>query len=350
MLRGDLTRVGLNVWHDCKDIQPGDSISQKVSDGLARSDYFILIISRASVSSKWVALEYGAALARKIATGKPRIIPVRIGSVEPPVLLRDIKWVDFFPDYRTGCKELTRIFASGVAADGVHPIRLGGATGTGIVVLRAFIKKLHAALPRLPLRITDEPSDRLTEQVARDSDNALEAAVVGAIPAERHQGKIEQVEVFRQKSALVVPPGHALWGKEVISESKLRQVLKPGVEFAGRPKDSGTYKANLKYLRPILGNAAAKAILSENAMDRIDAVMEAIRRGKVISILPSVVVKLAVARGEVWAVELPGDTTRIWYGIWNKNRQHFPGVTELVALFKQGLAPEEVDILQHSCN
>jgi ligand-binding sensor domain-containing protein len=103
----DLENAGVGVWVDEKEIKVGDSISQKVEEGIYGCDFFCLVISRHSVDSNWVEREYRTALNVQLSSGTTsKILPLLLQDVELPLLLKDIKYADFSIDYDRGLKEL----------------------------------------------------------------------------------------------------------------------------------------------------------------------------------------------------------------------------------------------------
>lgn len=103
----DLKSKGMDVWVFEKKIKVGESIIQKVEEGIARCDYFCLVISRHSVNSNWVKREYRTALNKQLSSGTtPTILPILIQDVELPELLKEIKYADFLRDYSSGFNQL----------------------------------------------------------------------------------------------------------------------------------------------------------------------------------------------------------------------------------------------------
>jgi hypothetical protein len=85
---------------DEKDITTGDSINKEIQKHLKDSDHLLLLISPASVSSQWVFIELGGAIALD-----KKVIPVllHVGSNEIPsvissLLARDINDLDKYFD------------------------------------------------------------------------------------------------------------------------------------------------------------------------------------------------------------------------------------------------------------
>jgi tetratricopeptide (TPR) repeat protein len=109
-LANDLKSSGLSVWWDQWEIKVGDSIIQKVSDGIDGSAHLVVVLSPYSVKSDWVKREVGSALMRQLSIEKDIItLPVLIADCEIPVLLREIKYADFRQDYHAGFNILLEV-------------------------------------------------------------------------------------------------------------------------------------------------------------------------------------------------------------------------------------------------
>jgi tetratricopeptide (TPR) repeat protein len=103
----DLTDRGHKVWWDEWEIKVGDSIIEKISQGINGSAYLSVVLSPHSVKSNWVQRELGSALMRQLSADRDiTVLPLLISDCEVPVLLREIKWADFRQDYQAGLKEL----------------------------------------------------------------------------------------------------------------------------------------------------------------------------------------------------------------------------------------------------
>ena len=83
-----------NVFYDEWSIQPGDSIIGKMSEGLEKCKFFFFFISKHSINSKMVSLEWQTAL-RNINKGI-RFIPVILDNdVEIPLIIYVILYINF---------------------------------------------------------------------------------------------------------------------------------------------------------------------------------------------------------------------------------------------------------------
>jgi len=56
-LATDLRASGAGVWFDQWEIKVGDSITQKINDGIHDNDYLAVVLSPDSVASPWVRKE-----------------------------------------------------------------------------------------------------------------------------------------------------------------------------------------------------------------------------------------------------------------------------------------------------
>jgi hypothetical protein len=90
----DLTMQGLEVWFDDKEIEIGDSISDKIENGLKNAYSFLIVLSPEALTRAWVREELKAAYALKIATDLKMMVAL-YKDCELPVLLADYKYADF---------------------------------------------------------------------------------------------------------------------------------------------------------------------------------------------------------------------------------------------------------------
>lgn len=105
-LADTLQSSGVRVWWDSWEIKVGDSISKKIEEGIASSSYLIIVLSPASVSSRWVQEELSAALIRQISDRDIHILPVLKADCAIPPLLRSRKYADFRKGFKTAFEDL----------------------------------------------------------------------------------------------------------------------------------------------------------------------------------------------------------------------------------------------------
>ena len=106
-LADELKASGVDVWIDKWKIKVGDSITERINEGIGASDFLIVVLSRSSVNSRWVKEELNAATIKKIEEEKHAfILPVLLEDCEIPTLLRDKKYANFADDQEQAFREL----------------------------------------------------------------------------------------------------------------------------------------------------------------------------------------------------------------------------------------------------
>lgn len=72
----ELEKYGITYWLDMQEISPGDSLSDKIfREGISRSDYVVVFISKKFLAKGWTNAELHNALARQFRTNKKLVIP-----------------------------------------------------------------------------------------------------------------------------------------------------------------------------------------------------------------------------------------------------------------------------------
>lgn len=111
-LADDLKKKGFSVWWDEWEINVGDSIVQKIEEGIKTSAFLAVVLSPDSVKSSWVRREVGSATMRQLSEKRSiTVLPILVAQCEIPVLLGEIKYADFRSDYKSGLKDLLRTCA-----------------------------------------------------------------------------------------------------------------------------------------------------------------------------------------------------------------------------------------------
>lgn len=108
-----LKRLGHPVWFDEWEIAVGDSIVEKVFDGLQASDTLIVLLSSSSVESRWVKEELSVAVMRRISESDIRVLPVLIETCEIPTPLKHIRYADYRDDHDEGMSQLLEALTPG---------------------------------------------------------------------------------------------------------------------------------------------------------------------------------------------------------------------------------------------
>jgi hypothetical protein len=105
-LAADLVAHGVKVWLDEQQMMVGDSIPEKIAQGLAESDFFLLVLSQNSVTSQWVKKELNSALVHEIERRKVTVLPIRIDDAKVPDSIIDKIYADFRGSYEDGFQKL----------------------------------------------------------------------------------------------------------------------------------------------------------------------------------------------------------------------------------------------------
>lgn len=75
-----LTQAHLRVWLDAQELTLGDSLPQKIDEGLRRSRFGVVILSRHFFSKSWPRAELDALVARQMR--EKTILPVLHGLAQ----------------------------------------------------------------------------------------------------------------------------------------------------------------------------------------------------------------------------------------------------------------------------
>lgn len=96
-IANELCRVfGVNeVFYDSWSIQPGDSLIGKMNEGLSRAKLFLLFLSKNSLTSDMVSLEWKNALL-KSTSSRCKFVPVRLDDSPIPQVLSDTAYLDLY--------------------------------------------------------------------------------------------------------------------------------------------------------------------------------------------------------------------------------------------------------------
>ncbi len=104
-LASRLEEGGFEVWLDEWSIKVGDDITQKISEGLDRAKYLIVILTSKSVDSKWVTEEWNSVFNKQINTNKVIILPALFEDCKVPILLKGKKHANFI-DFEYGLSQI----------------------------------------------------------------------------------------------------------------------------------------------------------------------------------------------------------------------------------------------------
>lgn len=77
-----LKASSISCWLDQAEINWGDSLIEKINEGLANSRYVIVVLSERFLSKRWPQRELNAVLNIEASTGDTKVLPLVVGSID----------------------------------------------------------------------------------------------------------------------------------------------------------------------------------------------------------------------------------------------------------------------------
>lgn len=97
-----------DVWLDIWKIDLGDSIIERINQGLTGSTYVVVCYSSSGVEVPWMSREWMATLARQLNGFQVKLLPVVLTGGQPPAILADLKYADLTRDWDGGIAEIIK--------------------------------------------------------------------------------------------------------------------------------------------------------------------------------------------------------------------------------------------------
>lgn len=94
-LAHNLELHGVKVWVDEAEIRVGDSLIQRISDGLLGAQFLGVVLSQNSVTSSWVQRELEIATTREISGHRVCVLPILYKDCDIPIFLQGKLYADF---------------------------------------------------------------------------------------------------------------------------------------------------------------------------------------------------------------------------------------------------------------
>lgn len=94
-LASDLRRRSFYVWVDEAEIKLGDSLINKIREGIDKVEYVGVVISNDSINSEWVKYEIDIAMNHEIEGKKVKVLPIMLEKVDLPGFLKGKLYADF---------------------------------------------------------------------------------------------------------------------------------------------------------------------------------------------------------------------------------------------------------------
>jgi hypothetical protein len=135
-LADDLSAQQLKVWLDKFEMKVGDSLNQKLQEGISSSGWLGVVLSPNSISSAWVTRELNAALMQELERKQVFVLPILYQNCDIPIFLRDKVYADFRSSYQDGLRALLERLDPPLKADLLERLM----SGTPSVIASAFAK------------------------------------------------------------------------------------------------------------------------------------------------------------------------------------------------------------------
>lgn len=109
-LYDELAAAGFQPWMDCRKLLAGQNWPRAIDQAIAVSDFFIPCFSTNSVEKRGrfqAEIRYALECAEEVPLDRAYVVPVRLDRCQLPQRLGEYQWVDLFPDWAAGVRELT---------------------------------------------------------------------------------------------------------------------------------------------------------------------------------------------------------------------------------------------------
>ena len=93
-----LKAANVTAWHDKFELLLGDSLIQRIGEGLRGSEFLIVIVSQAAIDSNWVHAELEPKLLQQIEGGYVTILPIALDDAQVEdisIFLKGRIWIRF---------------------------------------------------------------------------------------------------------------------------------------------------------------------------------------------------------------------------------------------------------------
>jgi hypothetical protein len=104
-----LRHHGIPVWYSRTHLRGAQQWHDEIGDALNRCDWFIVLLSKSAIGSRWVKHELVFALDSERYENK--VLPVKIRACDPAQLswtLKNFQIIDFTGGFVKGCRALLR--------------------------------------------------------------------------------------------------------------------------------------------------------------------------------------------------------------------------------------------------
>jgi len=188
-----LTSDGVVVWIDEAELSIGDSLIEKIAEGIQEMRFVAAVISNNSIGSSWVQKELSLAMSKEIKGRQVTVLPLLIEKCTLPSSLTDKLYADF-----TSPDSFEQEYSKLLQAIGIHK--------TSQVIQHEKAKKLKTVVQKkdpIELRIVGVAKDRTRQDSQYSGLQDYYFQLSSMPPAEWHL-------FFEQNRSF---PRHSMWRK-----------------------------------------------------------------------------------------------------------------------------------------
>ena len=119
----DIAARGIPLWLDAWSLEIGDSLVERILDGIDESSVLIVAFSPRAVESGWVARELESALKKEKSEGRRFVIPILLEHCSLPTPFEDRLYVDFSSGYSNALETLEGVLRRSIKDIDKVPVR-----------------------------------------------------------------------------------------------------------------------------------------------------------------------------------------------------------------------------------
>lgn len=130
----DLENHGVECWLDEAEMRIGDSLIQKIREGIDNVDFFAVVLSPNSIEAPWVTNELDVAMNHQIRGKSIKVLPLMLKECEPPGFLLGKLYGDFQDEskYEESFKVLLNSIGVVFNRHAMNEARASGNLGTAV--------------------------------------------------------------------------------------------------------------------------------------------------------------------------------------------------------------------------
>lgn len=85
---------GAHIWLDEVELKIGDSIIERIASAIAKTDFFLVLVSKSSHNSNWCRKELALAVNGELGRKGAKVLPVRIDGAPMPDVLAGVYYLE----------------------------------------------------------------------------------------------------------------------------------------------------------------------------------------------------------------------------------------------------------------